>query len=62
VTNLSGKTALVAGASRGVGRASALALGRRGVQVLVHYGRVASEVDAVVNQIKSEGGRASAIS
>src|SRR5208337_4309440 len=37
--NLSGKTALVTGASRGIGRASALALAKAGAQVLVHYGR-----------------------
>jgi hypothetical protein len=59
--NLSGKTALVTGASRGIGRASALALGKAGAQVLVHYGRAASEADAVVNQIRSDGGRAHAI-
>ena len=61
MTHLSGKTALVTGASRGIGRASALALGKAGAQVLVHYGRAASEADAVVNQIKSDGGRAHAI-
>jgi hypothetical protein len=37
--NLIGKTALVTGASRGIGRASALALAAAGAQVLVHYGR-----------------------
>ena len=36
---LTGKTALVTGASRGMGRASALALAAAGAQVLVHYGR-----------------------
>lgn len=61
MTNLSGKTALVTGASRGIGRACALALGKAGAQVLVHYGRAASEADAVVDQIKSGGGRAHAI-
>jgi 3-oxoacyl-[acyl-carrier protein] reductase len=61
MTNLFGKTALVTGASRGIGRASALALGKAGAQVLVHYGRAASEADAAVNQIRSDGGRAHAI-
>ena len=60
-TNLSGKTTLVTGASRGVGRACALALCKAGAQVLVHYGRAASEADAVVDQIKGDGGRARAI-
>ena len=39
MTDLKGKTALVTGASRGIGRASALALAKRGAQVLVHYGQ-----------------------
>jgi NAD(P)-dependent dehydrogenase (short-subunit alcohol dehydrogenase family) len=39
MTTLSGKTALVTGASRGIGRASALALAAAGAQVLVHYSR-----------------------
>ena len=50
--NLSGKTALVTGASRGIGRASALALGKAGAQVLVHYSRSAKEAEAVVAEIR----------
>jgi 3-oxoacyl-[acyl-carrier protein] reductase len=45
---LFGKTALVTGASRGIGRASALALAASGAQVLVHYGHGAAEANAVV--------------
>ncbi len=59
--NLSGKTALVTGASRGIGRASALALARAGTQVLIHYGRGAKEADDVVAEIRKAGGRADAI-
>ena len=55
--NLSGKTALVTGASRGIGRASALALATAGAQVLVHYGRGANEADSVVSEIRKAGGR-----
>ena len=55
---LSGKTALVTGASRGIGRASALALARAGAQVLVHYGNSEKEADAVVAEIRKGGGRA----
>jgi 3-oxoacyl-[acyl-carrier protein] reductase len=58
---LSGKTALVTGASRGIGRASALALAAAGAQVLVHYGRGASEADGVVAEIRKAGGRADAV-
>src|ERR1700724_3652385 len=59
--SLNGKTALVTGASRGMGRASALALAAAGAQVLVHYGRGAKEADAVVAEIRKGGGRADAI-
>jgi 3-oxoacyl-[acyl-carrier protein] reductase len=59
--NLTGKTALVTGASRGMGRASALALAAAGAQVLVHYGRGANEADGVVAEIRKAGSRADAI-
>ena len=58
---LSGKTALVTGASRGIGRASALALAASGAQVLVHYGRGANEADKVVGEIHKAGGRSDAV-
>ena len=61
MTTLSGKTALVTGASRGIGRASALALAAAGAQVLVHYGRGAKEAEAVVAEIRKAGGRADAV-
>lgn len=61
MTNLAGKTALVTGASRGLGRASALALAASGAQVLVHYGRGATEADSVVAEIREGGGRADAV-
>ena len=59
--SLNGKTALVTGASRGMGRASAFALAAAGAQVLVHYGRGAKEADGVVAEIRKAGGRADAI-
>jgi len=58
---LTGKTALVTGASHGMGRASALALAAAGAQVLVHYGRGANEAGCVVAEIRKAGGRADAI-
>src|SRR2546423_12422651 len=58
---LNGKTALVTGASRSMGRASALALAAAGAQVLVHYGRGAKEADGVVAEIRKASGRADAI-
>jgi 3-oxoacyl-[acyl-carrier protein] reductase len=59
---LKNKTALVTGASRGIGRATALALGEAGAHVLVHYGRSAQEAKSLVAQIEAKGGRADAIS
>lgn len=49
---------MVTGASRGIGRASALALAAAGARVLVHYGRGAQEAEAVVAEIRRAGGRA----
>ena len=61
MTTLSGKTALVTGASRGIGRATALALGKLGAQVLVHYSSSVKEAEAVVAEICKAGGRADAV-
>ena len=57
MNNLNGKTALVTGASRGIGRASALALARAGAQVLIHYSSSEKEADAVVAEIRKGGGK-----
>ena len=59
---LQNKTALVTGASRGIGRATALALSRAGAHVLVHYGRSTQEARSLVAEIQTKGGRADAIS
>jgi 3-oxoacyl-[acyl-carrier protein] reductase len=58
MTTLTGKTALVTGASRGIGRSIALALAKAGAQVIVHYGNAQKEADAVVKEIVAAGGRA----
>jgi NAD(P)-dependent dehydrogenase (short-subunit alcohol dehydrogenase family) len=61
MATLTGKTALVTGASRGIGRATAMALAAAGARVLVHYGRSAQEAENVVAAIEAKGGSAHAI-
>jgi NAD(P)-dependent dehydrogenase (short-subunit alcohol dehydrogenase family) len=56
--SLSNKTALVTGASRGIGRATARVLATAGAHVIIHYGRGAAEADALVTDIRAAGGRA----
>src|SRR6202050_5837919 len=61
MTTLQNKTALVTGASRGIGRATASALAEAGARVLVHYGRSPEDAESLVACIRSKGGHAEAI-
>jgi 3-oxoacyl-[acyl-carrier protein] reductase len=61
MTALQNKTALVTGASRGIGRATAAALAEAGAHVLIHYGRSVQEAESLVAEIQTKGGRANAI-
>src|SRR5919106_3149142 len=61
MATLQNKTALVTGASRGIGRATASTLADAGAHVLVHYGRSAQEAESLVAGIHSKGGHADAI-
>jgi len=61
VGSLTNKTALVTGASRGIGRAIASALADAGARVLVHYGRSVQDAESIVASIRSKGGRADPI-
>src|ERR1700735_2829950 len=62
MTTLENKTALVTGASRGIGRATAIALAKAGAHVLVHYGRSRQEAESLVVEIRRKGGNADAVS
>jgi 3-oxoacyl-[acyl-carrier protein] reductase len=58
---LHGHTALVTGASRGIGAAIATALAAAGAAVAVNYRQHADQADAVVAKISEAGGRAIAV-
>ncbi|MEV4927607.1 SDR family oxidoreductase [Streptomyces roseoverticillatus] len=58
---LTGRTALVTGGSRGIGRAISERLGREGARVAVHYGRDAASAEQTVKEIRAAGGDAFAI-
>ncbi|MGW0565200.1 SDR family oxidoreductase [Streptomyces sp. NPDC003016] len=58
MNRLTGKTALVTGSSRGMGRAAALRLAQEGALVAVHYTANREAADDVVTLIEKDGGRA----
>jgi NAD(P)-dependent dehydrogenase (short-subunit alcohol dehydrogenase family) len=58
---LRGRTALITGASRGMGRAGALVLGQHGADVVVNYRSDKEAADRVVERIGEPGSRAIAV-
>ncbi|MFF4699087.1 SDR family oxidoreductase [Streptomyces chattanoogensis] len=61
MTKLAGKTALVTGSSRGIGRATAERLAREGALVAVHYASRAEAAQETVAAIEAAGGKAFAV-
>lgn len=59
--DLKGKIALVTGGSRGIGAASARALGAQGAHVVVGYVRGEEAAAKIVQEIQSSGGQAEAV-
>jgi 3-oxoacyl-[acyl-carrier protein] reductase len=59
--SLSGQTALVTGASRGLGRAIAWRLAQEGAAVCVNYLVRSGEADSLVDEIRASGGRSIAV-
>uniref|UniRef100_B8HRG1 3-oxoacyl-[acyl-carrier-protein] reductase n=1 Tax=Cyanothece sp. (strain PCC 7425 / ATCC 29141) TaxID=395961 RepID=B8HRG1_CYAP4 len=55
------KVAIVTGASRGIGRSVALALGATGAKVVVNYARSAGPANELVTEIAALGGEAIAV-
>ena len=57
VINFGGMTALITGASSGIGAASATAFGTRGARVLIHYNRQESEAQRILERVRGAGGQ-----
>nr|ANP39056.1 putative naphthalenetriol reductase [Aureobasidium melanogenum] len=60
-SRLDGKVALVTGSGRGIGKAMAIELGKRGAKVIVNYANSAEAANQVVEEIKKNGSDAIAL-
>jgi len=58
VKKLSGKTVLITGAARRLGRAMAIAVAEEGANVVIHYGKSKEEAEEVASSVRSFGSKA----
>lgn len=61
MTDLTGKTAIITGASRGIGAEIARKLAAAGAKIVVNYSGSQEKAEAVVQEIKADGGEAIAV-
>ncbi|MDN3449293.1 3-oxoacyl-[acyl-carrier-protein] reductase [Planococcus sp. APC 3906] len=61
MTNLTGKTAIITGASRGIGAEIARKMAEAGAKIVVNYSGSQAKAEAVVEEIKNNGGEAIAV-
>jgi len=61
MSRLSGKVAIVTGASKGIGAGIARSFGAQGASVVVNYSSSKEGADKVVSEIKAKGGKAIAV-
>jgi len=62
IEDLKNKVVLITGASTGIGAAAAVAFGKNGAKVAVHYNKSKSEAEKVAAQIEKAGGKAMLVS
>ena len=61
MSRLDGKTAVITGASSGIGRAMALKFAKAGARVIINFNRSHNKADSLVNEIRAGGNEAHAV-